>query len=401
MSKVSSKYKLALNFIYNILGTGLPLVLLQIVILPLLADKLDGDSYGLVVTLISLMNLIPGVVGVALNNIRLLNDNEENKDDRGNYQKILFELCILNLIVINFITIYYVKTINIDVLLVSILSVLWLIREYYIVQFQAEFRYGKVLINNIILSLGYILGYFLFLWTGLWEMIYILAYSLSFTYIIFKGDYWKEKPCKSEKYSYLRKETYLLIVLTLLMRVTTYADKLLLYPILGGEIVTIYYAATVIGKLMSMAISPIASVLLSYVSKMTDRPYKMLNKVFLLITIVCIIGYFIILLISKFVLNILYSEYVDAALLLVPYTSLSAIIYVLISLFNPLILKFFQMKWQILINIINVVLFFVVSFISIKLGGIIGFSIGVVIINIIRLISMLILYYKGKTKGEK
>ena len=50
--------------------------------------------------------------------------------------------------------------------------------------------------------------------------------------------------------------------------IVKYADRLILYPLLGGVAVSIYYSATIISKLISLAVTPLSTVILSYFSKM-------------------------------------------------------------------------------------------------------------------------------------
>jgi len=395
---MNSKKKILKNLIYNIAATAIPIVALQLLLLPLISKHIDDDSYGLAVTIIALMNICPGVLGVALNNIRLI-DYKEGGQNSGNFQRILLELCIINVFIVTLVSIYYEKTIDTGTILTVFLSLLWVIREYYIVQFQEKLQYSNILVNNILMTIGYLAGYGLFVLIGNWQLVYIVGYLIGMLHIIIKGDIWKETPVKTREIGHFRKETYWLSLSAILIRVTTYADRLLLYPILGGRLVSVYYAATVIAKLVSMAINPISSVLLAYMSKMQKRPKKALNIVLLLTAVVCIVGYAFILLVSRMVLSILYAEYLEEALPLVPYTTLAMVIYVMISVLNPLILKFFDMKWQLILNGSNAIVYVMFSLIGLKMYGIVGFCIGIVIVNAIKLATMLLLYYKGNLKS--
>lgn len=390
------------NAAYNLIATAIPVSLLQIIILPWVARYIPADDYGLAVTIIALLNICPGVLGMALNNVRLLNDKGEGDNpNKHNFPGLVRELCVVNVVAMTALTIAYEKQFNLSVILTVFLSVLWLLREYLIVEFQIKLQYQNILINNIILSAGYLLGFGVFHFTVQWQLIYIVGYAAAIIDLYLKGSFAKEKFNKTKYLMHIRKDTYFLSLSAVLTRITTYADKLILYPILGGELVSVYYAASIMAKLVSMVINPITSVFLTYLSKVQKRPRRLFKIAFAVSVAICAVGYVLIIVISKFVLTILYPEFVTAALELVPYTAMATILYVLITIVNPLILKFFDMKWQIVINAINTVLYVSVSFVCLKLGGIKWFCIGIIIVNAVKLLTMLVLYTTGKEKPEE
>lgn len=381
------------NVAYNLLATAIPLAVLQLIILPLMSKRMGDNSYGLSVTMIAFFNICPGVLGIALNNIRLLKYDSSKKNSC--FQNILFELCVINILITIIISICY-KEGFFSSIFTSTLSFLWLLKEYYIVQFQSELNYVKILINNIIISFGYIIGYFLFVLFNIWQLVYIFGYILGMLHIFISSNYWREKFSYNEKISYYRKEVLFLAFSTVLIRLTTYADRLILYPIMGGKQVSIYYSATIVSKLVSMAINPISSVLLSYLSKKEKIKKDDFTLIFLPVLLVCIIGFFIINRISGVILDFLYPEYSDDALHLIKFTTASTMLYVLISFINPFILKFYSIKWQGIINGTNVILYIICSLIGLKLYDLIGFCIGTIVVNAIKLFVMLLLFYYGK-----
>lgn len=389
------------NVAYNLIATAVPLAILQIFLLPLVSRYISDEAYGLAVTIIALLNICPGVLGMAINNVRLLNDKGiSDNPHRYNFPRILREICLLNVFVMLIITIIYEGTFNLSVVLTVFLSVLWLLREYLIVEYQIKLSYRNILINNVLLSVGYLIGFVFFYFSHYWQFIYITGYLIALFDLYKKGFIFTEPFVRTKLLNTYRKDTFFLSFSAVLTRITTYADRLILYPVLGGRQVSIYYAASIMAKLISMIISPITSVFLAYLSKIKKKPKKAFNIAFALSIVLCIVGYFLIIWSSNFVLSILYPEYVQEAVVLVPYTALSTILYVLITILNPLILKFFDMKWQVFINGINVILYLVISFICLNMGGIKMFCIGTAIVNFVKLITMLILYYGGKTKAE-
>ena len=79
------------------------------VILPILSRYYSSEIYGLIVTLIALMNVISAMLGNVLNNIRLIYSPFESNTNCiiKDYNVILVCLSILNAIIITVFTYFY------------------------------------------------------------------------------------------------------------------------------------------------------------------------------------------------------------------------------------------------------------------------------------------------------
>ena len=65
------KYKkIILDIVLNITATAIPLIILQLVVLPLIATKMSDELYGFTLTIISTITIIASSLGNALNNVR-------------------------------------------------------------------------------------------------------------------------------------------------------------------------------------------------------------------------------------------------------------------------------------------------------------------------------------------
>lgn len=65
----------------NIVATAIPIAVLQLCIYPLIATNVDDEIYGLFLTQISVLTIISGSLGNALNNIRLVKMNNMSRQD--------------------------------------------------------------------------------------------------------------------------------------------------------------------------------------------------------------------------------------------------------------------------------------------------------------------------------
>ena len=192
----------------------------------------------------------------------------------------------------------------------------------------------------------------------------------------------------------------LLLSAVFLSNIMNYADKMILFPILGGTLVSIYYTATILGKIVGMVVTPISSVILSYISKRDNLERKKFNRVLLVGICVCTIGYCICMLISKFILGILFPQWVDQVMEYIPITTIALSLNAMCSIIHPFVLKFCDMKWQIVINGVSSMTYLACSLIFLQISGLTGFCIGTVIGYLSKVMLLIFIYYKFKKKKK-
>lgn len=393
------KKKIIADMLLNIIATALPTIFLQLLILPLLAKQMTSDNYGFLVTILALLNVVPATFGNVLNNIRLLYDNEyKNNKVSGDFSILLTISETLNCIcIIAFIFIYNKSFSLVDIILTICVGVLWLLREYYIVAYRLIINYKSILLSNVFMVIGYGIGYAIFQFCYQWQAIYLCGYSISLIYIAITSDIWREPFKRTYLFKLISKESLLLLIAGILTRIIIYADKLLIYPVLGGTMVAIYYAATIFGKVVSLVLNPVSSVALTYLSKKRTKDNKMFTYTLVIGSIVSVFGYIFCLIISRPVLKILYPDYVDQAMHYILFTTGVTVLTALISLINPFIMKFFSMKWQIAINGTTALVYIGLSMSLLHFWGLYGFCIGSLITYIMKTLFMIFIYYKCKS----
>ena len=155
------KKKIFFDMILNIVATSIPTVVLQLLILPSLSNYMDGNAYGLMVTILAVLNVVPSTIGNVLNNVRLLHEESYKKDnEQGDFQILLTIFQAINLLIMVTVSIYYLGTKDITgILLLIAVGILWLGREYHIVAFRLKLDYIAILVNNLCLVAGYGIGY--------------------------------------------------------------------------------------------------------------------------------------------------------------------------------------------------------------------------------------------------
>lgn len=387
------------DVVLNFVATGLPLTLLQLVALPLISKRIGAEQYGLSLTMVALMNTVPGMLGNTLNNIRLLKNEQYHKAGfDGDFNPLLVISSVFAFVVTVGFALWYERAFTLSVVLTAVLSIVWLLREYYIVAFRIKLNYRRIVLCNAIQTIGYGIGLLIFMYVlPIWQLVYLIGYILSLIYIIGCSTLAKESYKRTPFYKSTLQDSAMLATGGLLTRITSYAEKLIMFPMLGGAAVSIYYAASIFGKLISISVTPITSVVLSYLAKLNAKPGKMFNAMLLMLIGIGIVGYLIIVVISGPVLRLLYPEYVDQALALIPLTALIAVISIIIAVIHPFILRYQKMIWQIFMNGIVALVFIPLTMILAQSNGIRGFCIALVITNLIKLSIMLVVYWRKPT----
>lgn len=388
------KKKIFFDVVLNIVATSIPTVVLQLLILPSLSNYMSDDSYGIMVTILAVFNVVPATIGTVLNNIRLLHEEEYRKDnEQGDFQILLVAFQSISVIIITVVSCYYLGIKDVWGILFAIMaSIPWLGRQYYIVAFRLKLDYIAVLVNNLCLIVGHGIGYVLFRISGYWQLIYLFGYILGCVHIMLVSPILKEPFRMTKRFKIVLKGSSILLISNVLTNSINYADKILLYPLMGGAMVSVYYAATVFSKVVGLIILPLNGVVLSYFSKMNKKNDALFKWTYTVGIIICIIGYFATVLLSGPVLGILYPKYADAAMKYIWVTSATTVMSVLISMVSPFVLRFFDVKWQIWINGITTVSYILIAFVLFKLWGLMGFCVGTLIANIIKLLATTFVY---------
>lgn len=390
------------DFILNIIASAVPTIVMQIVILPIMGIRLGDKGYGSAVTLISMATLFSLPFGSVLNNIRLLMDNEYRKHNiNGDFKILLTASMIINAIFMIIGTIYYEGRFSpVSIILVVLFSCLNILREYLIVSFRIKINYRAILLNNLMLSVGYLFGLLLFYFIGYWQIIYVSGSVFSLFYILKNSNIIYESFSKTKLFGKTLYNSLVLFFSVFMKTALTYADKLLLFPLLGSTAVSIYYTATLMGKILSLIITPISSVMLSYLAKMSKIKMKQFVIIVGLTTVFGLIGYFIIIFISEPILNLLYPSWANESLKLINVTTATAILGVISSVINPVILRFNHINWQIVINLVNLIFYTILVFGFYSLYGLMGFCFGMLIANIIKLLLMISVFIFGYIKRK-
>lgn len=393
------KRKIAFDMVLNIVATAIPTFVLQLLILPMLAKYMDSDEYGILVTVLAVLNVVPATLGNSMNNIRLIAGGNISAGKAKNYNALLLIMAVLNVIVVGSLVSFYDQQISLTNLsLTLIVALLWMYRDYHLVAFRLNINYPYIMFSNLLLIPGYLVGWLLFQIDGRWQWIYIFGNLSALVFILTKSRLWCEPIETDVAFTRICGQTALLFTSNMLNRITTYADKMLILPILGGTTVSIYYVATLFGKVVSLVITPVSSVMLSYLARLKKKNDSVFWQAVLSSAVVCTIGYFVCLIISRPVLGWIYPQYVDDAMHYIAITTGTMVLTALITIVNPFVLKFYDMKWQVLINSFYVFVYIGLTLLLLTRLGLYGFCLGSLVAASVKLLFLMYTYARRSVK---
>ena len=390
-----NRKKFILDSFLNIVSSALPLIVLQFLSLPLVLKISGNESYGIIITIISIYTVISFPVGNVLNNIRLLkNETYVDKNISGDFNYLLIGSSIASSLLMVIISIYFFDNMTFLNLFLLVTMILFSItREYLIVSYRISLDFKGIFKNNTLMGIGYILGTYFYYLTEYWELIYLVGLLFSLFYILFTTNLLSEPYNRTAKFRTTFKDFLYLLGAGLLKNFLNYADKIILLPLLGPKNVSIYYTASIIGKIVLMIFNPINSVILSYITKMKRMNNKTLLKIISVAGIFSLFVYLATIIISPFFLNIFYPSLAGQSIELIYITSAASIISVISLVVHPFNLRYNNIKWQVYISIINLIFYIFITFLLTYYFALKGFAVAVLLSGVFSLLIQFYIYF--------
>ncbi len=401
----SKAFDVIKNLFLSFLSYAMPTAVLQFIIQPILASRLGGELNGQYLTLMSLNYLIIGVTASVLNTTRMLQDKEYRERGLVGDFNIFFAVYAAVIIVVIPLGQYlYTGVFDIvEMLLCTVISLLYLYHDYIFAQYRIRMQFNKILINNILLVVGYFLGLGLFFLCGKWQVVVITAYAIGAVFDFFNTDFLREPIKKTPMFKQTLLKLLPLTVSMMLSSAMTYCDKLLLYPLLGGESVSIYNSASIVGKMLLMVSSPLSSVLLSYAIQVDTLKFKMGKKKILLGVAFLIVAYLACVLVGFPLTDLLYPDWADQSQKFIPITVAASLFTLLANVINTIVIRFYKPSFQIVLQCINLAVYLIAALVLWYFFSLMGFCLGVMIAGIVKmlLLAFILLFKKSNINQAK
>jgi len=395
------------DFTLNIIASIILTLATQIIAYPYLSRIISNKEYGLLLTVMGIVNAVGVSLGNPLNNTRILLETQYKKQHLNGDYNVIFIVCVL----IDIIVVSSLSSIVLDnewllVIGCTGISILVLFRSYYSASYRIKINYKKNLYSSMFGLLGYIVGIGITSITGVWIFTFLFGELFSCLYVYFTSAIIHDKFKITKLFKISLKKYSLLMFAAIISTMMMYMDRFFIYPILGPEQVSIYNVASFLGKTAGIVMNPIAGVLLTYYAKENQLSLSQFYKQIGIFVGASTLFYSAILLVGLPVTKVLYPKIVDSTIPIFAIANLATTIFMLGNIIQPTLIRFCSSKWQPIIQGIYFILYMSLGIIGMRHYGLIGFCYSVLIANIAKIVIMMIittwtLYNNSKLNRNK
>ncbi len=402
MQKMQKKF--ATDFIWSIAALVTMNGVLQLFVYPLLNRQLGEAEFGNVLYVLGIVAVFAPSVGLAANNIRLV-ESREKRVLNGDLLLAILPLLAVSGVIFFAVCNGYFSSVS-DYAFAALLIVLTTLRYYGDVEYRMTLNYKGYFVYYLVLSLGYIIGALLYPLTKSWMLCFLLGEAAVWLLLVVKGHIYKPLK-KSENTFSVSKKVFTLAASYLLVNMVLNLDRVLLQHLIDSSTVTVYYVASLLGKTAALLVGPLNGVVIGHLTKgktkpITKKSFSIVSLAVLLVGAVLFAGISIVM--PVFV-KLLYPDIYSDVLSVSTLANLSQIICFASSLLLTIMLTFCSERWQLAIQLVYAALFLVLSISFTNSGGLQGFVTASLVANTLRLVftvgaGLAILIKKEKTEAK-
>lgn len=384
-----------LNVLASLISTGV----MQFVLYPQLAIRLGDEAYGEMLTIMGIVSILALSLGNNLCNARIiLNEKYKKGKIVGDFQILALFSIAITFLSIGVVDVFFKW--NWWLLIgIAIAAGMTVLKSYYLVAYRIDINYKRNLYANIVMAFFYIFGAFVLIKFIDWPWVFAIPCLMALAYIYFSSNILREPLVKTKLFNSTGKVVLMLILSGLIGNVTLYLDRIIVYPILGGSSVSYYTVAAFFSKSFSIVLLPISSVILTYIAsdkiKMTKRRFNMVNLIILPFIVLFLV---LSVTLGPVITKMLYPTLIDSSSEYIFLASLGVIIGTAVIFNGTVVLAKAPSYWQVILSGAKLVVYSVSCVILIKLYGLYGLCVGIILTNSLCLVMnwMLGNYYLNK-----
>ena len=397
--KTAKQKTIAANTAYTIGGALVLNGVLQLLVYPSLNAHYGAEKVGTVLYIMALVNILGPSVGQALNNSRLIL-RRDMPVTNGDYDTALLLFTLIGgagAFIFSAAAAPGTFTAAGSVISAAVLILLTVFRYYGDVEYRLSLNYRRYFIYYLLCGAGYALGFLLFRLTGKWILIFLAGEICALAYVFARGSIFRNFFGRSECTRDVLLKGALLVLSYFVTNLTLNIDRLYLKNTLGGEAVTIYYVVSLIGKTLVLFIAPVNTVIISYLTREQARISRKRFIRFAAAGAAAAAVFFVLTIIATpLFIRICYRDLLEASKPYISIVSLSQILAMLSAYLFIIALTFTGERWQLFLQTLHLVLVIILIMVMTPGGGLYGFSMAVLIANLIRVLMVILL---GILKG--
>lgn len=397
MSSLRERLKALLSdSAWSIAGLMLMNVVAQFAVYPVWSGVLGDEQYGNVLYLIALMNVFSISAGSACNYARMRQSADGATANTG-YLRVMGALSALALPVSAGICLWGgVPFTPAEAALFALLVVATLWRFYADVEYRLSLNYKGYFLYYAAISAGYLLGIAAFRATGLWPLALLPGEAAGLILVLARGRILRrDDPPDPQAMRALIRVIGTLLVTNLLSNAIFNGDRFLLKAIIGGEAVTVYYLASLLGKTATLITTPLNSVVIGYLMRYKGGlDLKLMRLITLGALALILLGTAACTVASHVIIRVLYPANYPSVAPFFILANLAQVVYFITNMLTVVLLRFTKTRHQLTVNLVYAAAFVVFGVTSALRGGVAGFCLGMLAANAARMLTALWLGFR-------
>ncbi|ANR67282.1 Capsular polysaccharide synthesis enzyme Cap5K [Staphylococcus equorum subsp. equorum] len=398
-----TKYKFFIDSSKTIASSLLVAFGLQLIAYPFIINEIGNNQFGEILTIYTLMTISSVVIGNTLNNIRLINVKYYSPDNIYMiFFKILFMSIILESVILSIILNFYFHLAVVSIFYLIIINILMCLRVYLLVFYRMKLEYNKIFWVSFYQFIGIVLGIIIYKFVNIWELLFLSSEILPIIYILYTLNYKiKSKKLNDSISKSVLKDYLYLLSNNLLNNIVMYLDRLILLPLIGGTAVTLSYLATFLGKIIASFLYPINNVILSYIS--LDESQNKFKQYMMVTSLGSILSIFVLAIcypLTLFIIENIYMQNSDDIKNYIIIGNSAILVGVIGNMIQSLNIKYVDLRIQSIFQFIYSIVVILLSIILTIKYGVLGFFLSLLIGNIFKGFSLLLIGYKYSNSKE-
>lgn len=348
-------------------------IVTQFFIYPFLAQRMGDQAYGNVLYLLGIENIMASSFGSALANFRLVQQNGAHTSN-GDYLRALGLFCLVAFPVAAVLGWESEHSLWLG-LGFAVLCCLMIGRNYVTVAFRLNMNFKRFFLMYASLAVFAVLGLGLYLAGGSWLCIFILSEASAIVFVRLLGQILHGDMALTPRKNFVVRESLYLAAGYFCNVAALNLDRVLLNWMVGGEAVTVYYVAALLGKTVALVVGPVNSVVLSYLSRYRVKiEKKQFAGLTAALAVLALVGVGCCMLVGPIFIRILYPGVYEKALPLLAVASAAQILYFANDILMVVILTFSDVKWQLRVQAVFLAVLAAADLAAGALGGLEAFA---------------------------
>ena len=395
------------DLVLSILGLVAMNGVIQLLLYPSISKTLGQDTFGDILSMLAVVSVLATAIGTGANYARMVAETKgRGANGEFNIFLLLSMIYVAAISVGASVLIMRNKGFLFNLLFIG-LSVFSVLRYYGDVEFRLNINYFRFFIYYVLISVGYVGGSFLIRYNALgneysWVVAITLGEALAVGFVGLTGGIFRGRDVlRPSQHANENVNTAMFLLATnLINALALQGDKILLQIFRSGSDVTVFYIATLVGKIVALLTTPLNGVIIGYLArykgKFTKKLFGTATLAALAVIVVFTAGS---VLASHIFVKLIYPEYYVEASKYFIFANAGQIVYFIAGSMMVIVLRFVHEKYQLIINAVYAAVFVAALVPLTMYAGIWGIVWGLLGVNALRFIAVVIIGFAHTDKG--